>query len=620
MSQAPVFWLARWIVIASLLFASTIAPAQTRNRIVQSIEDSGSVVVSGPLPLIRPELDRGRVEGSMKIDRAAIVFKLSSVQQAALDTLLAEQQDPHSSLYHRWITPEQYAMRFGLSESDLAKVASWLTSQGMSVGGFSRARTRIFFSATAAQIETAFHTELHQYLVDGEIHFANATDPSVPAALSGIVLGFRGLDNLRPRPTARTGKPNFTSHVTGNHFVAPSDFATIYNLKPLYTAGFDGTGEKIAVVGQTEIHTADIDAFRSAAGLSSKNLQLVLVPGGGSGFSSDDEVEADLDVEWSGGVAKNAGVLFVYVGATSAKSVFDSFEYAIDQNLAPVISMSFGNCEANLAGLTLTLQQDVQQANTQGQTVMASSGDSGAAGCDLSSSASATHGLAVNLPASIPEVTAIGGSEFDGDAAGTLSGVPPNTSASATTFWSGTNSTSDTLSSALSYIPEMGWNDTTALIAAGQGLSAGGGGVSAVFAKPAWQTSLTPNDSHRDVPDVSLTASPAHDPSLICSQAFFGTTPTSCTSGFRASDGSLAAVGGTSVSAPAFAGIVAILNQATQSGGLGNINSALYSLATSTPSAFHDITNGNNIVPCTAGSTGCPSSHSIGFTADTGTI
>ena len=543
----------------------------------------------------------------MKINRAAIVFKLSPSQQAALDTLLAEQRDSNSANYHNWLTPEQYAERFGMSDSDLARVANWLKSQGLTVDGYSRARTRVFFSGTAAQVESVFRTEFHRYLVNGESRFANATELSLPAALSDVVLGVRGFDDFRPQPRAHAVQAHFTSHQTGNHFVAPGDFATIYNLKPLYDAGLDGTGQTIAVVGQTQIHPADIDAFRSAAGLSAKNLQLVAV--NGTGFSSGDEVEADLDLEWAGAVARNAAILFVYTGSNSSQNVFNAMEYAIDNKLAPVISTSYGNCEANLGSFTATLRTDVLQANAQGQTVVAASGDAGAADCETATASSATHGLAVDSPGSVPEVTAIGGSEFTGDAAATVSGTAPNTSAGATSFWSGTGTTSDTLSSALSYIPEMAWNDTTASIAAGHGLSATGGGVSTVFSKPSWQTALTLADGHRDVPDISLNGSPNHDGMLICSQAFFApaTTPTSCSSGFRASDGSsLALVGGTSVGAPTFAGIVAILNQATQSGsktppGLGNINPTLYSLAVSTPGAFHDITTGNNIVPCTSG-------------------
>ncbi|MGH9540041.1 MAG: S53 family peptidase [Terriglobales bacterium] len=618
MASAPGLVLSKCVVIAALLVVT--ASAQTRSRIVQRIEDTEPAVVAGVNPMARRGFDQGRVEGSMPISRAAIVFKLSSAQQAALDQLLAELQDPHSANYHKWLTPEQYAERFGMSDADLAKVAAWLKSQGLTVDGYSRARTRIFFSGSAAQVESVFRTEFHRYLLNGESRFANATELSVPAALSGMVLGFRGFDDFRPRPRAHAVQAHFTSHQTGNHFVTPGDFATIYNLKPLYDAGLDGTGETIAVVGQTQIHTADIDAFRSAAGLSAKNLQLVAVSG--TGFSSGDEVEADLDVEWAGAVAKSAAILYVYTGSSSSQNVFNALEYAIDNNLAPVITTSYGNCEANLGTFTSTLRTVVQQANSQGQTVMAASGDAGAADCESASAASATHGLAVDGPGSVPEVTAVGGTEFNGDAAGALSGTAPNTSAGATAFWAGTTASSDTLSSALSYIPEMAWNDTAASIAAGNGLSATGGGVSTVFSKPAWQAALTPADGHRDVPDISLNGSPNHDGSLICSQAFFApaTTPTSCASGFRASDGaSLAVVGGTSVGAPSFAGIVAILKQATQSAtGLGNINPTLYTLAASSPSAFHDITVGNNIVPCTSGSTGCPASLQIGYSAGAG--
>ena len=629
MPRVPVCSLSKLVVFAALLAAA--ASAQTRSRIVQNIADSEPVAFSAPHPQARAEFDQGRVEGGMKISHAAIVFKLAPAQQAAVDKLLAEQQNPHSSNYRKWLTPEQYAARFGMSDADLAKVSAWLKSQGLTVDGYSRARTRVFFSGTASQVEGAFRTEFHRYLVDGQTSFANATELSVPGALSSIVLGFRGFDSFRPRPRARVAvRPNFTSHQSGNHFVAPADFATIYNLNPLYAAGLDGTGVKIAVVGQTQISTSDIDAFRSAAGLPATNLQLVSIDGS-TGFNSGDEVESDLDLEWAGAVAKNASILFVYAGANSPNNVFDAMEFAIDNNLAPVISTSYGNCEANLTGFVLTLQQDVQQANLHGQTVTAASGDAGAADCEAQGATTAIKGLAVDAPASVPEVTALGGSEFTGDASTTPTGTAPNTDAPANPpFWAGTTGATDAVDSALMYIPEMGWNDTALSIANGGGLSAGGGGVSTVFAKPAWQTALTLADGHRDVPDIALTSSPNHDGSLICSQAFFApaTTPTSCTSGFRASDGSsLAAVGGTSVASPAFAGIVAILNQATQSSGLGNINPTLYTLAASTSTAFHDITTGNNIVPCTSGtptsgaaSLRCPTTAplQIGFNAGPG--
>ncbi len=616
------------LVIFAALFtitAAITASAQVRNRITQNLADTEPAMISSPHPLARAEFDRGRVEGSLKIDHAAIVFKLAPTQQAALEKLLAEQQDPRSANYRKWLTPEQYAARFGMSEADLAKVSTWLKSQGLTVNGYSRARTRIFFSGAASQVESAFHTELHRYMVNDELSLANATEVYIPQAISGMVLGVRGFENFRPRPRARVAvKPNFTSHQTGNHFIAPADFATIYNIP----AALDGTGQTIAVVGQTDINVSDIDAFRTAANLPARtpaNFVKTLITGGGSGFNDGDEVEANLDLEWSNAVAPKVNIIYVYAGATSTKNVFDAVQFAVDNNLAPVISTSYGNCEANLTGFLTTLQQMAQEANSHGQTITAASGDSGAADCDAATATSATHGLAVDSPASIPEVTGIGGTEFSGDAAGALTGTAPNTTAGATQFWSGTNSTTDTLSSALSYIPETTWNDTVASVAAGGGLSATGGGKSAVFSKPSWQVAAgVPSDSSRDVPDVSLSGSPNHDGFLVCSQSFFaGVTPavTSCASGFRASDGSqLAVVGGTSVGAPAFAGIVALLNQKTGSNGLGNINPTLYSLAASAPGAFHDITTGDNIVPCTQSSKGCPAAapFQYGFSAGAG--
>ena len=598
------------IFIFAISILAVTASAQTRNRITRNLAGDQTVAVMGAHPMAQPGVDQGRVNGGMRIHRAAMVFQLAPAQQAALEKLLEEQQDPDSPNYHKWLTPEQYAARFGMSEGDLAKVSSWLKSQGLTVDGFSRARTRIFFSGSAAQVENVFRTELHNYQVDGQTRFANASEISVPMALSGMVLGFRGLDNFRPRPRARVARPNFTSHQTGNHFLSPGDFATIYNLTPLYAAGLDGTGQKIAVVGQTQIDVTDVDAFRAAAFLPPTNLQLVSVDGT-TGFSSGDEVEADLDVEWSGGVAKNAAILYVYTGSNSTTSnVFDAMEFAIDQNLAPVISTSYGNCETALGTFTAILRSDAQQANSQGQTITAAAGDSGPADCENTTATTATHGLAVDSPGSVPEVTALGGSEFTGDAAGTVSGADAGANPP---YWGATTGGVDNISSALTYIPETTWNDTTQSLAASGGLSATGGGVSAKFAKPAWQNALTPADTKRDVPDVTLSASPFHDSTLICSQG-------SCVTGFRFTDGSLNVVGGTSVGAPAFAGIVAILNQATQSGGSGNINPTLYSLAVSKPTAFHDITTGNNFVPCTAGSTNCPSAAplQIGYSAGTG--
>jgi hypothetical protein len=335
--------------------------------------------------------------------------------------------------------------------------------------------------------------------------------------------------------------------------------------------------------------------------------------------SSGDETEADLDLEWSGGIAPKATIKYVTVGNNKNFNVFDSLHYAITNNVAPVISISYGNCEANLSkSFVLTMQQWAQQANSQGQTISGPSGDDGAADCD-SKVSSATHGLAVDVPASIPEVTGVGGSEFTGDAAATVS----NGCSAATQYWN-TSCSATSGASALSYIPEDTWNDPVS----SQGFSSSGGGASIIFGKPSWQSGTSvPSDGKRDVPDIALSASPFHDSYLICSQDYFDSaTPpvnlTSCTTGFRASDGqALEGIGGTSAGAPTFAGIIALINQATSSNGLGNVNPMLYSLYAnnSVSHAFHDVTSGTNKVPCTSGTKNCPSgTTTIGFTSGTG--
>jgi subtilase family serine protease len=599
-------------VVVFLFWAvNPVSSGQTgpQDRILQQIDRSQMTALRGSLlPQAKAQYDRGRVSPDMALHGVSINFQLSASQQADLQQLLAAQQDPSSPEYHKWLTPEQYAARFGMSQGDLDRVTSWLQSEGFTGIRISRGHTQVSFSGTAAQVAAAFRTEIHQFNVNGKMHFANATALSVPSALSGTVLSVGHLNDFRPLPRAhRLPQAHFTSSQTGNHFVGPGDFATIYDIKPLYAAGIDGSGITIAVVGQTEIDPSDDNTFRSLSGLPANPPQVLLVPNSGSSavFTGDLD-EANLDVEWSGAVAKNATVLYVYVGDNLNFNVFDSLFDVIDNDLAPVIGISYGNCEANikLPGAQ-TLQSWAQQANAQGQTISAASGDSGAGDCDTG--ATATHGLAVDIPAAIPEVTGIGGTEFTGD--NTAGADPP--------YWAGATGSTDPVDTALQYIPEMGWNDspvtgTGPLL--GTTLSATGGGKSTFFTtKPTWQTALTPADGVRDVPDISMPGSPNHDGYLVCSQG-------SCVNGFRFSDGSLTVFGGTSVGAQVFAGVLGILNQATQSSGLGNANINLYQLAGSTPAAFHDITTGNNIVPCTQGSTNCPTTapFQIGFSAGTG--
>jgi hypothetical protein len=608
--------------------ASTLCFAVQPDRIVRAIDSSEKVPLKGNVHgLAQPRFDLGRTNGGTMLHGVTLSFRPSAAQQTDLNSLLAQQQDRTSRNYHRWLTPAEFADRFGMTQNDVSRVTAWLESQGLTVTSIANSRNQISFDGTVAQIELVFGTEVHDYLVDSEVHFANATDPLVPAALADSVLSVGHLHNFNPKPRANfrrissgAADPHFTSHISGSHFLAPGDFATIYDVQPLYDAGIDGTGQKIATTGQSSINLADVAHFRSAASLPANTPTLMLVPNtGASTRCPGDEGESDLDVEWSGAVAKNASVILVYAGLASGDScanrtfgAFDALQYAIDQNLAPVISNSYGNCESAVGfPFAQTMQGWIQQANAQGQTVVSSSGDSGAADCDFQVT-TATQGFAVDLPAAIPEVTGMGGTEFNGDA----EAMSTNGDANATQYWSGTTGGTDTISSALSYIPEMAWNDTSNSANTGGQILASGGGESTLFPKPSWQTGTgVPSTPKRDVPDLALNASPLHDPYLFCSEdGTNGAIVASCTSGFRDSGTFLDTVGGTSGAAPTFAAIVALLNQQLGAFGLGNVNPGLYSLAASNPAAFHDVPAGsNNIVPCTSKTTDCPTTSPFQF-------
>ncbi|HET9554846.1 MAG TPA: protease pro-enzyme activation domain-containing protein, partial [Anaeromyxobacteraceae bacterium] len=552
-------------------------------------------------PLTRAAADAGRLDGATRFESVSLLFRPSPEQQAALEALLRAQRDPASPAYRAWLTPAQYAERFGAAPADLARAAAWLRAHGLSVAGPSRSRTRLLFSGTARQLEAAFRTELHRVVHGGEPHVANATALSVPAALAPVVAGVRNLDDFRPAPRARRrdvpAEAAFTSSVSGNHFLAPGDFAVIYGVSGLWAAGLDGAGETIAVVGQSALDPADVAAFRAAAALPASAPTLLLVPGSGSSaVVSGDVTEAALDVEWSGAVARGARIVFVYTGNDARFNVWDALQYAVDHSLAPVVSTSYGFCEPQLgAANAQLLRQLAQQANAQGQTISAAAGDTGAADCEARGATTATHGLAVDLPASIPEVTGVGGTELAGDVA------------SPATYWAAVSGAGGT--SALAYVPERVWNDTAA-----GAIAAGGGGASAFFAKPAWQAGAgVPADGQRDVPDVSLTASASHDGYLFCVQG-------SCASGFRSANNGLSVVGGTSAGAPSFAGILAIVDQATGGHRLGNANPQLYALSASAPGAFRRVGAGDNRVPCTAGTPDCPAAAPfvIGYAAGPG--
>jgi subtilase family serine protease len=582
------------VPVITLLGSISFAHAAIQNRISANIADGERVSVRETIPMrARLATDLGEAPAGRMLSSVSLHFNMTDAQQTDLNQLLLDQQNPASTRYHQWLTPEQFGTRFGLSSADLAKVEAWLSGKGLTIGTLTPSRNYVTVSGTVAQIESAFGTSIHSLSEDGQQHIANITDPTLPSAIANIVTGITGLNDFKLKSRAAV-RPQFTSSISGGHFIAPGDIFTIYNMNPLIQAGNQGNGITIAIMGQTDISTVDVDAFRSASGLPARNATnfiIRLIPGPDPGTISGDVDEAQLDVEWANAAAPGSNILYVNSGTNNG--VMDSLIYSITNKVAPIISISYGACEVAWGqGNLNSFNQYFKQANAQGTTIVGPSGDSGATDCDYQL-ATATQGLAVDFPASSPYVTGAGGTMFN-EGSGT--------------YWSGTNSSYS--GSALSYIPEAVWNESNST-----GLGSTGGGVSAYFSKPAWQVGTgVPADLSRDVPDISFNAASAHDGYLYCSRG-------SCTNGYRNASSNLSVVGGTSVSSPVFAGVLALLEQKlAATGGLGNVNPMIYGLANSGfySQVFHDITSGNNNSSCVVGTKDCPNGGSIGFSAGGG--
>ncbi len=511
----------------------------------------------------------------MPMEHMVLVLRPDASQQADLDSLIAQQQDPKSPLYQKFLTSDEFGKRFGVSDNDIAKVTNWLSAQGFRVEEVPAGRRSIVFSGSSDQVTTAFNTPMRRYTVGAERHIANATDPQIPAAMVPVVNGVLKLHDFRHQPSTIQQKKlgslySAQFNYGSNHYLAPADFATIYNANSLYSGGVNGSGQTIAIIGRSNISVDDVQAFRSKFGLPVNPPKITIVntdPG-----QNDDVVEAILDTEWSGAVAPKATVNLVVAASTNTADGIDlAAQYAVNHNAGSVISVSYGACEAAMGTSELSFYHALwQQAAAQGVSVFVSSGDSGAAGCDGGGSSKGRM-RGVNGLCSSPYATCVGGTQF-------------RDTANPGQYWLPGNN--PYLGSAQGYIPEAVWNESG--VNGGSGLWAGGGGGSITFPKPSWQKGPgVPADGVRDVPDVSLTAA-GHVGYLIVQ------------------GGNLLSIAGTSASSPSFAGLMALVNQKTAAR-QGNANPIFYGLATkqSTGGAavFHDTTTGNNSVPGVTGFT-----------------
>lgn len=475
------------------------SPASTP-RVVGRIDEGQLITLKGNThPAAIGQNDRGPASPNLAMTDVILVLKRGPEQQAAFDQFVASQYDPSSPNFHSWLAPADVGSMFGPSLADVATISGWLSGHGLHVDEVSPDRMTIRFSGSAAQVESAFHVEIHNLLVNGQPHIANMSDPQIPAALAPVVEGVKALHNFFPRPLHQTGAlVSFDSSGGGWHRVsggaqqdaaesvashpyfgisvgsgssaysiedvAPYDFATIYNVVPLWNSGTDGTGQTIAIAGTSDINAADVASFRSVFGLPAGTAPTTIVANGtdpGECFSTyqgatctiDDLIESTLDVEWSGAVAKGANILLVVSGSnsTTTDTVYSSADYVVQNDTASILSVSYGECELGEGTSGNTAYNNLwETAASEGIAVFVASGDAGAATCDQGLSGNPPHtaqyGLSVSGIASTPYDTAVGGTDL-------------NWGSTASPYWAASNNSSNG-SNALGYVPEVPWNDT----------------------------------------------------------------------------------------------------------------------------------------------------------------
>jgi Pro-kumamolisin, activation domain/Bacterial Ig-like domain (group 3) len=609
--------------------------------ITEPVDEGRLTVLKGNThPLAKPAFDLGTAPATLPMQRMLLVLKRSPQQEAALRKLLDEQQSKGSPNYHKWLTPTQFGEQFGPSDTDMQTITLWLQSHGFQVGS-TKGRSVLEFSGSASHVKEAFHTTIHKYIVKGEQHWANASDPSIPTALMPAVAGVLTLHNFlkkpyihfSPQPVAAklvSPGPGKRPQVTfpaqdgqpTTYALAPQDYAVIYNINPVYngaTGVSDGNGTSIAVVGRSNLYNSgeDVidffyDAVGAGPGYGEPSFNIILDGPDPGDLGGGEEAEATLDSTWAGALAPGAAVDLVVSASTNTTDGIDLSElYIVENNLADIMTESFGTCEyystdSQVAGVNAV----AEQAAAQGITYFVSAGDDGAEGCDdQNSEIVATGPLSVNVLASTPYTVAVGGTQF-------------NENGDDTKYWTSNPPIAET---AISYIPENVWNAScfSSTCGSNAGIWAGSGGVSsgnianggtfAGFSKPVWQTGF--GDGFRDVPDVVLTSA-GHDPYLLCLE---GSCEPDSTGNFY-----IYFVWGTSAAAPSFASIMALVDEQmatlnpTQGPRQGQANYVLYPLAaaqqanaaltgfcngsnTNTlPNAtcvFNDVTVGDNAVP-----------------------
>ncbi len=584
-------FLATVTLFVTAVVASTGLYGQTVNRISGDIDSADVVALPNHHPQwAKKENSTGVLPAALPLERLTLVLSRSPQQEEALKIFLEQQQDRSSPNYHRWLTPVEMGDRYGLSEQDIAALSGWLRSQRLHVNWISPSRTFLRFGGTAGDVGRAFHTEFHTYKTFGAQgkaveRMSVASDPMVPRALEPAIKAIHGLYTIEDHPfhsarTMQSDGPKITT-TNGEHVMAPLDFETIYD-----EAGNISNAAPIGIVGLSRTDFADFSNFRALTETYFPNpSEIVPTAFGGidpgpaltatpaASVSVENQLEATLDVSWAGSISGSAPIMLV-VATSASGGVEADAQYLVQTSPVPVevMSISFGACESSAGPSGVTFWDTLfQQAAAEGISVLVSSGDSGASGCD-EGFATPPASPAANSPnyiCSSSYATCMGGTEF-------------NDSVDPANYWSATNGGG--LASAHIYIPEGGWNESTNSTGGPQ-VAASGGGVSSVIATPAWQTGTGVPSARagRYTPDLAFSAA-GHDGYFGC----FAAGGASCVAGAGGSF-TFAVFAGTSASAPSMAGVASTLD-----GGVGaaqgNLNPQIYQMAATTPTVFHDVT------------------------------
>ncbi|HVB51294.1 MAG TPA: S53 family peptidase [Acidimicrobiales bacterium] len=544
----------RWGLIAlSTALLSLALPVTT----LSASASEPRVVVAGVTPIPNKDVVVN------KVITASFDVALTVRHQAKLSAYIASLSNTASPNYHHYLTPAQYAGRYGASASSVNAVRSYLQSSGLQVGALSKGHNILHVSGTTTRIARAMDAPIQTVRQsDGALVARLKSSATFPSSLAKDVVSVAGLSSVQPETTnlehtnvVATPTSCAAASGSGGGYTVQQQ-ATLYGLTAPWAAGDTGVGQTVAIYELATYDPSDVNTFFSCYGLAPSYTSINVdggpttsdnaTPPGGSAPTD----EATLDLEEVAALAPGA-TFEVYQGTNSGSGPTDLYSRIASDNTASIVSTSWGNCEAASGGSAQAEQVIFQEMATQGQTVLSAAGDSGSADCQGGGTTSAPA-LAVDDPASQPYVTGVGGL--------TVTSINP--------------------------LVETVWNENCTQSSCG----ASGGGVSSLWSQPAWQkspsiTTTAATGGMRMVPDLTVMG----DPGTGFIQYFTGSTGTcqsNCSQGWSN-------IGGTSIGAPLVSSLVAVAAQACDvpGGRLGFINPTLYAMPASD---FNDVTTGTN--------------------------